>query len=213
MECTRIPYMVLYMYDLSIIHVRKGPLYFAGAHILLLGLGRPFCSQPFFAAMADAELDLEGAVQETCVALRQQVAAEFARCERMGDRIKQFALERDEAAKAMQQQLLEAKVGLDELLGDDENAAKNVSQNPSVIADRHRLEDRSKASEEARRDAEAAREELESMVNRFSAARERVMALNETLEHDPAKQMAYFYMPASRAGLSQPPLVCTGETG
>ena len=111
-------------------------------------------------------------MQETCVALRQQVAAEFARCERMGDRIKQFALERDEAAKAMQQQLLEAKVGLDELLGDDENAAKNVSQNPSVIADRHRLEDRSKASEEARRDAEAAREELESMVNRFSAARE-----------------------------------------
>ena len=46
------------------------------------------------------------------------------------------------------------------------------------------------------------------MVNNFGEAREAVNDLNEALEHEPAAQKAYFYMPAARAG-SQPPLVCT----
>jgi hypothetical protein len=150
----------------------------------------------------------EAAVQSAIMALRQQCAADFSKCEQMSERIKQFAVEREQAAQTVQQQLSNAQSALDKILGETGKSATAL-QTAAIIDEKHRLQERAKLAQEAKREAEVANESLASMVANMGEARQAVAALNEALEHEPARQKAYFHLPAARASLDQPPLVCT----
>ena len=148
----------------------------------------------------------EAAVQAAITALRQQCATAFSKCEQMSDRINKFKAERERAAVSVEQQVNEVKSALDKMLGE---AGTSTTAAATLLDERHRLEERAKLAEEAKREAAAANASLAAMVANMGEARQHVTALNEALDHDPAKQKAYFHMPAARASLNQPPLVCT----
>jgi hypothetical protein len=150
----------------------------------------------------------EAAVQSAIMALRQQCAADFSKCEQMSDRIKRFSAQREQAALTVQQQLSDAQSTLDKMLGET-GKSTTALQTAAIIDEKHRLQERAKLAEEARREAVAAHESLATMVANMGEARQAVAAMNDALEHEPAKQKAYFHLPATRASLNQPPLVCT----
>ena len=163
--------------------------------------------------MQVADPSFDGAVQSTIGSIKTQVASDFAKVDRISQRIKHFSGHREEAAGRMEAQMQLVKAGLDELLGDagqvNSGQPSSSTQHAAVVAERLRLQERSKAAEAAKKEAEVEHASLERMVNNFGEARQTIEALNNALEHDPAQQKAYFHMPGCRAGVTQPPLVCT----